>query len=72
MIEIFKDKAKEYRFRVRAVNGRILTVSQGYTRKRACFKGLGALVRNLAGTTRIMDQTNNKTAATNRGEIIEV
>jgi uncharacterized protein YegP (UPF0339 family) len=60
MIEIFRDKAKEYRFRVRAVNGRILVVSQGYTRKRACFKGLGALVRNLAATKAIDDQITQR------------
>lgn len=57
MIEIFKDKKKEFRFRVMAVNGRILSTSEGYTRKRACVKGLLSLVKNLAGTKKIIDST---------------
>ena len=33
--EIFKDKAGEFRFRIRATNGNILVASEGYTDKRS-------------------------------------
>ena len=33
--EIYKDKAGEFRFRIRATNGNILVASEGYTDKRS-------------------------------------
>ena len=33
--EIYKDKAGEFRFRIRATNGNILASSEGYTDKRS-------------------------------------
>ena len=33
--EIYKDKAGEFRFRIRATNGNILVASEGYTEKRS-------------------------------------
>ena len=33
--EIYKDKAGEFRFRIRATNGNMLVASEGYTEKRS-------------------------------------
>jgi len=41
--EIFKDQKGEYRFRLVAPNNEIIAVSEGYTTKQACLKGIEAL-----------------------------
>lgn len=48
MIEIFKDKAKEWRFRVKGTNGEIIAQSEGYKRKVDAVNGLQALARVLS------------------------
>ncbi len=46
MIEIYKDKKGEFRFRVKARNGRILCASEGYKTKRSCENGIDSLQDN--------------------------
>ena len=41
--EVFKDKAGQWRFRLKAKNGRILCQSEGYTRKENCLNGITAV-----------------------------
>lgn len=48
-IEIFKDTAGQWRFRVRAGNGQIVAQSEGYTTKRGASKGVRALKRAVDG-----------------------
>lgn len=48
MIEIFKDKAKEWRFRIKSPNGEIVAQSEGYKRKVDAVNGVQALARILA------------------------
>lgn len=43
MIEIIKTKNRQYSFRVRAKNGKILCHSETYRTKRGCVNGIGAL-----------------------------
>lgn len=44
-IEIYRDKAKEYRWRIRASNGRVLADSaEGYKRRGGAFRGMRAVV----------------------------
>ena len=47
MIEIFKDGAGEWRFRVKGANGEIVASSEGYTRKADALRGIDTLRRLL-------------------------
>ena len=49
MIEVFKDKAGEWRFRVKAKNGRVIAQSEGYKRVEGAEKGISALEEALSG-----------------------
>ena len=44
--EIYLDKANEYRFRLKARNGEIIAVSQGYSGKSACKNGIESVRKN--------------------------
>lgn len=44
--EIFKDKAGEFRFRLKARNGEIILASEGYTVKPSCIKGINSVRKN--------------------------
>lgn len=44
--ELYVDKAKEFRFRLKAKNGQIIAVSEGYTTKRACENGIESVRKN--------------------------
>lgn len=48
--EIFADKQGAYRFRLRARNGKVIAVSQGYSSRTACENGVESVRRNVAGT----------------------
>ena len=53
--EIYKDKADEYRFRLKAINGEIIIASQGYTTKNSAKKGIDSIRRN--ANSDIIDET---------------
>ena len=38
--EMYQDKAGEYRFRLKARNGEIIAISDGYTAKAGCLTGI--------------------------------
>lgn len=44
--EIFKDKAGEFRFRLKAGNGQIILASEGYTGKPGCKNGIESVRKN--------------------------
>ena len=44
--ELYEDKAGEYRFRLKAPNGRIVAVSEGYSSKAACENGIDSVRKN--------------------------
>ena len=44
--EIFKDKAGEFRFNLKAGNGKIIAVSEGYKAKDGCLKGIDSVKYN--------------------------
>ena len=46
--EIYKDKAGEFRFRLKATNGQIIAVSEGYTSKSSCMNGIESVRKNAA------------------------
>ncbi len=37
---MFQDKAGQYRFRLKATNGKIIGTSEGYTGKAGCLNGI--------------------------------
>ena len=43
--EIYTDNAGEYRFRLKADNGEIIAVSEGYASKQGCENGIDAVRR---------------------------
>ncbi|MCU0824769.1 MAG: YegP family protein [Leptospira sp.] len=54
--EIYKDKAGEFRFRLKAANGEIIASSEGYSSKAACESGIESVKKN-ASDAEIVDQT---------------
>ena len=46
--EMYQDKAGEYRFRLKARNGEIIAVSEGYTAKAGCLNGIESVKKNAA------------------------
>ena len=44
--ELFQDKAGTFRFRLRARNGGVIAVSEGYSTKAACENGIESVRRN--------------------------
>ncbi|MDO5111214.1 MAG: YegP family protein [Clostridia bacterium] len=49
--EVYNDKGKEFRFRLKATNGEIILASEGYTEKGACLKGIESVRKNAASPT---------------------
>ena len=49
--EIYTDKAGEIRFRLKAKNGQIIGVSEGYKSMRSCKNGIESVIKNSAGPT---------------------
>ncbi len=47
--EMYEDKAGEYRFRLKARNGKIIGVSEGYTAKAGCLDGMESVMKNASG-----------------------
>ncbi len=46
--EVYTDKAGEFRFRLKATNGQIIAVSEGYKAKASCLNGIESVRKNAA------------------------
>ncbi len=44
--EIYKDKAEQFRFRLKASNGQNILASQGYKTKSGCINGIESVKKN--------------------------
>ncbi|MBN1432025.1 MAG: YegP family protein [Methanomicrobiaceae archaeon] len=44
--EVYTDNAGEYRFRLKAPNGKIIAVGEGYSSKSACLNGIESIKKN--------------------------
>ena len=44
--ELFQDKAGEFRFRLKARNGEVIAISEGYSTKASCVNGIESVRRN--------------------------
>ena len=47
--EIYTDKAGEFRFRLKATNGQIIAVSEGYKAMAGCKNGIASVKKNAPG-----------------------
>ncbi len=52
--ELYQDKAGQYRFRLKARNGEIIAVSEGYTARAGCWGGIESVKKN-AGAAEILE-----------------
>ena len=46
--EMYQDKAGQYRFRLKATNGKIIATSEGYVTKASCENGIDSIKTNAA------------------------
>ena len=44
--ELYQDKAGQYRFRLKATNGKIIAISEGYVTRAACEHGIDSVKAN--------------------------
>ena len=44
--EVYLDKKGEYRFRLKAINGQIIAVSEGYVKMASCMNGIDSVRKN--------------------------
>ena len=44
--EVYEDKAGEFRFRLKATNGQVIAVSEGYKAKASCLNGVESVKKN--------------------------
>lgn len=44
--EVYEDKAGELRFRLKATNGQVIAVSEGYKAKKSCMNGIESVKKN--------------------------
>ncbi len=45
--EMYEDKAGEFRFRLKASNGQVIAVSEGYKTKASCKNGIESVMKNV-------------------------
>lgn len=58
--EIYKDKAGEFRFRLKATNGQIIATSEGYVKKDSCKNGIESVRKNAADSPIILPETDEE------------
>ena len=44
--EVYEDKGGEFRFRLKATNGQVIAVSEGYKAKAGCLNGIESVQKN--------------------------
>jgi len=60
--EIYKDKANQFRFRLKAANGEIIASGESYPDKKSALKGVASVQKSSAAAV-IVDTTVEKEAA---------
>lgn len=55
--EVYKDKAGEYRFRLKAANGQNICASEGYASKSSCMNGIESVRKNSQNPDRFVKKT---------------
>ena len=54
--EIYADKRGEFRFRLKAANGQIIAVGEGYKAKASCLNGIDSIVRNAPDAAIVIEE----------------
>lgn len=52
--ELYEDESNQWRFRLKAANGEVIAVSEGYTSKEGAQNGIDSVRRN-ARTTKVVE-----------------
>jgi len=55
--EVYKDKAGEFRFRLKAANGQNILSSEGYSSKTSCMNGVESVKKNSQSPDRFVKKT---------------
>ena len=63
---VYKDRAKQYRFNLKAANGEIIASGESYPDKKSALKGI-ASIQNNAAAAKIVDDTGEAEAAKKPG-----
>ena len=58
--EVYADKKGEFRFRLKARNGEVIAVSEGYVGKPSCLKGIESVRKNAAENNVVMEEPKAK------------
>jgi len=59
--ELYKDKAGEFRFRLKAANGQNIGASEGYKARASALNGIESVRKNSANEARFTVKQNEKT-----------
>ena len=54
--EVYTDKAGEFRFRLKATNGQIIAVSEGYKAMKSCLNGIASVKKNAEGAKIVKEE----------------
>lgn len=54
--EVYKDKAGEFRFRLKATNGQIIATGEGYKALAGCMNGIESVKKNAADATVVVEE----------------
>jgi uncharacterized protein YegP (UPF0339 family) len=63
---VYLDKAKQYRFNLKAANGEIIASGEAYPDKKSVLKGIASIQKN-AAAAKIVDETGEAEAPKNPG-----
>ena len=55
---VYRDKANQFRFNLKAANGEIIAVGESYPDKKSCLKGIASIQKN-APIAKIVDSTED-------------
>ena len=75
--EVYKDKAGEFRFRLKAANGQNILASEGYSAKASCMNGIESVQKNSQNPDRFICKTSDSGKTTfsltaSNGQVIGV
>ena len=65
--EVYNDKAGEFRFRLKARNGEVIAVSEGYKTKASCQNGIESVKKNAPEAEVTEEYRRYKTGSLNKG-----
>ena len=54
--EVYADKRGEFRFRLKAANGQIIAVGEGYKAKASCLNGIKSIVKNAPEAPTVIEE----------------